>query len=126
MTTYAMPTPNPFIRVALMLVGARHGTVELDGSTLRVRLGLAYRASIPRGSVTAATRDPARWFTSIGAHGWRGRWLVNTSTRGLVRLTIEPAGTCRCLGIPAGLRELRVSLDDPDTFLSDLGRPGSE
>jgi len=120
MTSYAMPRPNPFARVALVLIGSPHGTVELDAHTLRVRLGLGFQGEVPRSSITAAVRDNRREI-SIGAHGWRGRWLVNTSTRGLVRLTIEPPAKGRCVGIPVVLRELRVSLVDPDAFLRELG-----
>jgi hypothetical protein len=120
MTSYAMPRPNPLAKVVLVLIGSPHGSVELDETTLRVRLGLGFQGEVPRSAITSAVRDTGREI-SIGAHGWRGRWLVNTSTRGLVRLTIEPPGKGRCLGIPVVLRELRVSLDDPDAFLRDLG-----
>jgi hypothetical protein len=59
---------------------------------------------------------------SWGAHGWRGRWLVNGSSKGIVQLDLEPRQRAWLLGIwPISLRELYVSLTDPDGFLSDVG-----
>ncbi len=55
-----------------------------------------------------------------GAHGWRGRWLVNGSARGLVRLTIQPAGGGRCLMFPIALRQLTLSLEEPEQFIAAL------
>lgn len=66
---------------------------------------------------------PAPYALSIGAHGWQGSWLVNTSTRGLVVLELDPPADARCLGARVRLRELRVSLADPEAFLTALGAP---
>ena len=118
-----MPDPHPVIRVVLAVAGSRRGTVELTADSLAVRLGLTWSATIPRASVKAARKDPMRTI-SIGAHGWRGDWLVNTSTHGLVELTIDPAATGRCLGVPHRLHTLHVSLADPEAFLAELGTPG--
>ncbi|WP_051247378.1 hypothetical protein [Nocardioides halotolerans] len=89
MTTFAMPDPHPAIGALLAVTASRNATVELTADTLTVRLGLTWHAEIPRASITSAAPDPTRRI-SIGAHGWRGDWLVNTSTRGLVVLTIDP------------------------------------
>ena len=123
-TTYAMPDPSPIMHTLLYLTGARDARVELGPDAVEVQLGLAWRARIPRESVQAADQDAPRTI-SIGAHGWGGRWLVNTSTTGLVRLTIDPAATGRCYGVPHRLTELTVSLADPDAFLAELGVPAS-
>ena len=122
MTTYPMPAPNPVVRVALAVSGAAHPRVELDPTTLSVRMGAGFRADVPRASISAAVPETLRR-GSRGAHGWRGRWLVNTSGRGLVRLTIDPPASGRVLGVPVKLRELTISLEDPDTFRSDLRVP---
>jgi hypothetical protein len=122
MTTFAMPKPNPVVTLLLAVTGSRRGTVDLTADTLVVRLGRAWHAEIPRSSVRAAGQDP-RSTVSIGAHGWRGDWLVNTSTRGLVVLAIDPPAPARCLGYPIRLRRLRVSLADPEAFLAELGVP---
>ena len=115
-----MPEPNPVINVLLAVTASRKGTVELTADTLTVRLGLTWNAEIPRASIRTAGHDPLRTI-SIGAHGWRGDWLVNTSTRGLVVLSIDPPARARCLGYPIRLRTLHVSLADPDAFLAELG-----
>jgi hypothetical protein len=121
-TTFAMPEPNPVMNVLLKLTLSRNATVELTADTLTVKLGVTWGAEIPRSSITAAGYDPLRTI-SIGAHGWRGDWLVNTSTTGLVVLTIDPEARGRCLGYPIRLRRLHLSLADPDAFLADLRVP---
>jgi hypothetical protein len=121
-TTYAMTEPNPVMTVLLAVAGSLKGTVELTPDSLSVRLGLTFRGSVPRSSIRTAARDPRRTI-SIGAHGWRGDWLVNTSTKGLVVLTIEPEGRGRCLGYPVRLRKLHLSLAEPDAFLAELAVP---
>jgi hypothetical protein len=118
-TTFEMPKPHPVINVLLALNGSRKATVELTTDSLAVRLGLTWSATIPRSSITAADRDPLRTI-SIGAHGWAGNWLVNTSTKGLVALTIDPEVRGRCFGFPIKLRRLHLSLADPDAFLTEL------
>jgi hypothetical protein len=121
-TTFAMPEPNPVINVLLAASLSRKATVELDADSLTVRLGLTWSATVPRAHITSAGHDPLRTI-SIGAHGWAGEWLVNTSTKGLVVLTVEPEGRGRCLGYPVRLRKLHLSLADPDAFLAELGVP---
>jgi hypothetical protein len=122
MTTYSMPEPHPVLRPLLALTGFGGAAVELTDDTLTVDLGPAWRATIPRARVTSAERDP-RHTISIGAHGWRGDWLVNTSPRGLVVLHLDPPADARCLGVPLRVRTLRLSLAEPDAFLSELA-PG--
>ena len=119
MTTFAMPRPHPVINVLLAVAASHRATVELTADTLTVRLGLSWRAEIPRGSIRTAAHDPLKTI-SVGAHGWRGEWLVNTSTTGLVVLTIDPEARGRCLGYPVRLRTLHLSLADPDAFLAEL------
>ena len=51
--------------------------------------------------------------TGWGAHGWRGEWLVNGSSSGIVRIELEPPGRAKVCGVPVELRVLRVSVEDP-------------
>lgn len=107
---------------ALLGAGARRDVAEVDAGTVRVRLGWLFRASIARSAVVTAHhhRD---MYGGWGAHGWRGRWLVNGSSKGIVQLDLEPRQRAWLLGIwPISLRVLYVSLADPDGFLADLGR----
>jgi hypothetical protein len=97
--------------------------VELGPETAHVQMGRAFRADIPLSSIISATpdRSPVR---GRGVHGDDGKWLVNGSSKGIVKLRIEPA--CRAdltLGPLSGevpLQELRVSLEEPAGFLRAL------
>lgn len=117
-----MTAPNPLVRVLLAVTAFGRGTVELTDETLSVHLGIGWQSTVPRSSIVSARRDPKHRI-SIGAHGWAGTWLVNTSGHDLVRLDLHPDQRGRCLGIPARVRTLRVSLADPDGFLAALGAP---
>lgn len=97
--------------------GRRFSHVTLRDDTITVRLGWAFRAVIPRASVVRATPSTDRVW-GWGAHGWGGRWLVNGSSHGLVVLDIDPQHKGRVLGYPVKLRQLTVSLVDPEALLS--------
>jgi hypothetical protein len=98
--------------------------VELDDDTVHVRLGWAFSARIPRRLVARAGpgRSPRIRLTA-GAHGWNGRWLVNASPDGIVRLELAERVRAYTAGFPVRLKELLVSLEDPDGFLRALGAP---
>ena len=84
-------------------------------------MGWAFRASIPAHEITAA--EPRSGLVGgIGVHGWRGRWLVNGATTGLVALTVDPPVRALVMGIPVRLRELTLSLEEPDGLVAALGR----
>lgn len=90
--------------------------VELDADVVRVRMGWAFRADVPRSSIRGVRRVPNA--ISIGVHGWRGRWLVNGASGPLVALAIEPPAPARVCAVPVRLRELIVSVDDPAALSS--------
>jgi hypothetical protein len=101
--------------------GARHDFVELEPTTVRVRLGWLFKVSIPQAAVTTAQHH-ADMYGGWGAHGWSGRWLVNGSSAGIVELDLEPRQRAWLLAIwPLTLRVLYVSLEDPDGFLAAIG-----
>lgn len=99
---------------AMVVLGLTSGNsyVDVSATDLVVRLGWAFRATVPRSSVQSIAPDHDRVW-GWGAHGWNGRWLVNGSSSGIVRIELEPAGRARVAGFPVSLRELRVSVDDP-------------
>lgn len=97
----------------------RWSDIETDADDVSVRMSWAFRATIPRKAVASVSR-PERRPLSIGVHGWRGRWLVNGSTRNLVTIDIEPAARCQVIGVPLRLNQLMVSVDDPDRLIADL------
>jgi hypothetical protein len=95
--------------------------VAIDGGHVTVRMAWAFEASFPCQAIARATpfdRQPV----SRGVHGWRGRWLVNGSGVGILRIELSPGQRARVLGVPVGLRELLVSVDDPARLASALGR----
>src|ERR1700691_4782361 len=99
---------------------ARFSSVCIEGDTLREAVGWASVASIPVRQVAAV--EPRQGFPGgIGVHGWRGRWLVNGATTGLLALTIDPPVRALATGIPVHLRQLILSLEDPDALVAALG-----
>jgi hypothetical protein len=105
--------------LSLMGLGPRFSYARLDDKRLKVRMGWAFYASVPRSSIAGAQRSRS-FVSGIGVHGWRGRWLVNGAAGGLVTITIEPVARAWVLGVPVKLRMLRVSLEDPDGLVAAL------
>jgi hypothetical protein len=97
--------------------------LELDDDRLRVRMGWSFRSDVPLLSVRSAERAPDSPF-SIGIHGWGGRWIVNGAASPMTAISINPPARARVLGVPVTLRELRVSIDDPDALIAALGLSG--
>ena len=102
-------------------LGGLHGRVEVTDEEVEVRFGAMFRADIPRSAIRGARRRVRRPVLSRGAHGWRGRWLVNGSSKGLVTIDVDPAERAWVTGVPVKLRELTVSVDDPDGLVASLG-----
>ncbi len=102
--------------LGLLGMGRRLSHISMYDDSLTVKMGWAFRSEIPRANivdVSPSTGMVLGW----GVHGWRGRWLVNGSSKGLVKLQIEPAVHARVCGVPVRLRQLTVSLVDPDILL---------
>ncbi len=92
--------------------------LDIGPDLVRVRMGVGFRAEFPRASV----RFPQRFRNqiSIGVHGWRGGWLVNGASGPLVGFCLDPSSRARVYGVPVRLRELAVSVDDPDALIAEL------
>jgi hypothetical protein len=93
-------------------IGPRWSRVEVDAENVRVRMGWAFATTIPRSSIALIETDD-RLVTGWGVHGWGGRWLVNGSSDGLVRLDIRPPARAFVIGAPLKLHTLRLSMTDP-------------
>jgi hypothetical protein len=108
-------------------LGVTPGQAYLDVAPdrVRVRMGWGFRADVRRPSIRSVRR--VRNAVSIGVHGWRGRWLVNGASGPLVAIAIEPSAPARVIGFPIRLRELIVSVEDPDAVIAALSpaRAGS-
>jgi hypothetical protein len=107
--------------LSVLGMGPAFSSVEVDDDSLRVRMGWAFRTTIAVRHITDV-RARQGLVGGIGVHGWGGRWLVNGAATGLVTLTIDPPGHASVIFIAVRLRELTVSLEDPDAFLAALGR----
>lgn len=97
----------------------RTAWVEVTPGELRVQMGWAFRMSAPRVAVRSATLDDDR-VLAWGVHGWGGRWLVNGSSQGLVRVELAPPVRAWVLGFPVRLHTLRVSVTDREALVAAL------
>jgi hypothetical protein len=107
----------------LFRAGRGLSSVEVDASEIRVRMG-SFKLDIPRSSVRSVQRSQARIGQTTGVHNRHGQWLVNGSNEGLTQLEIDPPcyvspsiDTLFGLG-PSRVKQLTVSLDDPDGFIA--------
>ncbi len=115
---------DPWFRGLFALLGASRPRdfVDIGNSELRVRLGWLFRATVGKSAVHAARHHP-NMYGGWGAHGWRGRWLVNGSSTGIVEVDLEPRQRAWLLGVfPIALRTLYLSLDDPNGFIDTITR----
>jgi hypothetical protein len=104
----------------LLLLPARAAYLRLDGDVVKVRMGWAFRAKFPRADVAEVTKH--RPVVSIGAHGWKGRWLVNGAHRPIAVIRLSQPARARVIGFPVVLRELLVSVEDRDVLREVLVR----
>jgi hypothetical protein len=95
--------------------------VEVEDGRVEVRMSWGFRASFPVAAV-ASTSSFDRRPLSRGVHGWNGRWLVNGSGQGIVVIDLEPEQAARVMGFPVRLRQLMVSVKDPDGLQALLMR----
>jgi hypothetical protein len=117
---------NRFNRLTLSAIGLgpRFSRVVVDDAHVEIRFGWGFRARIERAAVAGVARSE-RPFVGWGAHGWRGRWLVNGSSNGIVAIDIDPPARGWAVGFPLRLRTVFVSLADPDGFLGAFPELGA-
>jgi hypothetical protein len=123
-TTQRFPIRFTGLSRAMVVLGiARTGShVEVSPDQVVVRLAWSFTSRFPRSSIRAVRPDTGR-VLGWGAHGWKGEWLVNGSSSGIVRIEIDPPVRARVVGVPVTLRVLRVAVEDPDALVSTLGSP---
>jgi len=95
--------------------------VEVVGDSVRVRMAWGFQTEFPRSAVRSVT-NYGRKPLSRGVHGWAGRWLVNGSGEVIVSIVLEPSQRAYVVGFPVRLRELLVSVEDPDGVKAVLAR----
>lgn len=122
-TFFAIRYTPALVPIYRMLgLGPAKSGVWVSADSVRITMGWSFRAEIPRKAMREISPDCGA-VTGWGVHGWRGRWLVNGSSSGLVRLEIEPDVRAWIMGIPVRLRTLRLSLVAPDELTSMLRTP---
>lgn len=108
--------------MAPLLLGARHAKVGLSDEELRVRMGWAFRATIPRVSIRrAAVHREVVWAVGVHSDLRFKSWLVNGAMNGVVFLDLLPPARGRFAVIPITIERLGLGLEDPDAFLRSLG-----
>ena len=88
--------------------------IQVDGDVVKVRMGWAFRAKFSRVDVIEVVDH--RPVVSIGAHGWKGRWLVNGAHRPIAIIRLSHPAHARVVGFPVTVREIFVSVDDRDAL----------
>jgi hypothetical protein len=104
----------------LVALGPARSAITVDDEAVEVRMGWGFHARLARDAIRSVEPYDGR-VTAWGAHGWRHRWLVNGSSKGIVRLRLEPRQRGRTLGFPLQLDEVAVSVEDRDGLLAALG-----
>ena len=102
-------------------LGPGRSDVSVAGGVLHVSMGWGFSADIPLASITEA-KPASGPFLGWGVHGWRGRWLVNGSSKGVVELTIDPPVQAKICGVTTALRTLLVSVTDPGALIEACAR----
>jgi hypothetical protein len=87
--------------------------VDVGDDVVAVRMGWAFSARFPRSAITATSRLEKAPL-SRGVHGFGGRWLVNGAGDRVLVLELQPTQRACVLGFPVRLRQLMVSVDDPE------------
>jgi hypothetical protein len=105
--------------LTLLGLGRHFSSIERSGDQLHVKMGWGFRAKFPVSSVRSVTPYTGVAM-GIGVHGFGGNYLVNGKATGIVTLEIEPTAKALVVGIPAKLRKLSVSLDEPEQFIADF------
>ena len=98
-------------------LGPKNSELRVESGNLHVKMGWAFSAVIPLASIQSAEPVSTRVY-SAGVHYGFGRWLVNGSYKGLIKLTIEPAAQANMWKRSGALRELWISVTDPDALIA--------
>lgn len=106
--------------------------VTMSSSTVDIRMGWAFQATIPREAVASARplnrgelRGPFRLSVLRGVNYWRGTALVNGAGTGLVEITLDRPKWVRLGPLRAPMRRLIVSAEDQSGLVAELN-PSSQ
>lgn len=104
--------------------------IATSPSTVEVRMGWAFRATIPREAVASARpldrdelRGPFRLSVLRGVNYWRGTALVNGAGTGLVEIALDRPKWVWLGPLRAPMRRLIVSAEDQTGLVAELNPP---
>jgi hypothetical protein len=107
--------------------GQKAPRVTMSSSTVDVRMGWAFQATIPREAVASARpldrgelRGPFRLSVLRGVNYWGGTALVNGASTGLVEITLDRPKWVRLGPFRAPMRRLIVSAEDQSGLVAEL------
>ena len=104
---------------SVVLLSPSDSFIELSSDAVTVRMAWGFRTRFPTACVVRAARyDNAP--ISRGVHGFAGRWLVNGSVDRILAIDVEPHQRAWVMGVPVKLRQLLVSVDDPEGVAARL------
>jgi hypothetical protein len=129
-TTFPMKVDRPS-RIPLTVLGAgpRAPRVKVSSSTVDVRLGWAFQATIPREAIVSARplngglselRGPLGLSVLRGVNYWRGTALVNGAGSGLVEITLDQPESVRLGPFRVRMGRLIVSAEDQSGLIAAL------
>jgi hypothetical protein len=94
--------------------------LEVGADRVVIRYGPFLRATIPRDRITGVrVVRPSLW-AGIGAHWWKGAWVVNTRLGDAVQLTLSAPVRAWILGVPVRGRRFQVVVRDPQAVVAQL------
>jgi hypothetical protein len=100
--------------LTFLLIPARFSYIKIDRDEVKIRMGGAFRTKFPRRDVTDVANH--RPVVSVGAHGWKGRWIVNGAHRPIAMIRLAQPVPGRMIGFPVTVREIWVSVDNRDVL----------
>ena len=125
-------------RIPMTVLGAGPNVsrVEVSSSTVDIRMGWAFHATIPRDAVASVKplngglddlSGPFRISVLRGVNYWRGTALVNGAATGLVEITLRRSKWVWLGPLRARMRRLIVSAEDQSALVAALtpSNPGS-
>jgi hypothetical protein len=107
--------------------GRKAPRITMSPSTVEVRMGWAFHATIPREAVASARpldrgelRGPFRLSVLRGVNYWRGTALVNGAGTGLVEIALDRPKWVWLGPLRAPMRRLIVSAEDQSGLVAEL------
>jgi hypothetical protein len=129
-TTFPIRFDRPSgIPKTVLGAGPKVSRVKVSSSTVDIRMGWAFQATIPREAVASARplnrglselRGPLGLSVLRGVNYWRGTALVNGAGTGLVEMTLDRPKWVRLGPLRVRMRRLIVSAEDQSGLVAAL------